>query len=151
MREERARRERFKQKERDPVGAAKGYIAQIGDKQVRRAIDSTLEGAKKPAMQSKRENLVNLEKDGGRKRAVADFERAVREAGGNPARVLPDPDGRRHFTARDGTIIMYREVSRGHGRTNEIHILRPGKKKGMIKIRYPDPPATETPHGPSYP
>ena len=55
-------------------------------------------------------------------------------------------------TARDGTEIVYREVSKGHWRTNEIHILRPGEeKKGMIKIRYPDSPAKEAPHDPAVP
>ena len=39
-----------------------------------------------------------------------------------------------------------------HGRTNEIHILRPGEKdKGIIKIRYPDRPETESDYGPAVP
>jgi len=41
---------------------------------------------------------------------------------------MPDDVGR--FTAPDGTEFNYRRFSEGHGRTNEIHIVRPGQKKG---------------------
>lgn len=129
IREDRERREWLEQKTKDPVGAAKGYVAQIGDKQVRRAVGRMLEDAKKPARQSGRDNLVNLRKDGGRKRALSDYYGAVREAGGSRSDIK-QIDDRQHYTARDGTEIMFREVSRDTGEQMRYILSGPARRRG---------------------
>jgi len=90
------------------------------------------------------ERTNEIKRRGGATAADKAFEQAVKDCGGNPAKVVKDKDGARNYPCPDGTtLVQYRYSKSGKDPTVAGHIVGrelPGAKykdeTPQIKVRF---------------